>query len=103
MRGLLVACVLTAAIASCGGDGLSGATMTSPAQETAEPTRAGQTAEPATVESGTPRQDADMTTSPELVPAVVAQADNGRLINLTVGAEVPLRLESSWAWGSSGC
>jgi predicted secreted protein len=65
--------------------------------ETAEPTRTGQTAEPTTVESRTPRQDADMTTSPELVPAVVTQADDGRLINLTVGAEVSLRLESPWA------
>jgi predicted secreted protein len=98
MRGLFVACVLTAAIASCGGNGPSGATMTSSALEAAEPTRTGQTAEPTTVESSTPRQDADMTTSPEPVPAVVTEADNGRLINLTVGAEVRLRLESSWAW-----
>jgi len=39
-----------------------------------------------------------MTTSPEPAPPVVTQADDGRLISLTVGAEVPLRLESSWAW-----
>jgi hypothetical protein len=57
--------------------------MASPAQETAEPTRTGQAAGPTTVESSTPRQDADMTTSSEPVPAVVTQADDGRLINLT--------------------
>jgi hypothetical protein len=28
----------------------------------------------------------------------VTQADDGRLISLTVGGEVPLRLDSSWAW-----
>jgi predicted secreted protein len=39
-----------------------------------------------------------MTTSPEPAPAVVTQADDGRLISLTVGAELPLRLDSSWAW-----
>jgi predicted secreted protein len=39
-----------------------------------------------------------MATSPEPVPAVVTQADDGRLISLTVGAEIPLRLDSSWAW-----
>jgi len=97
---LVVAWVLSAAIASCGGDGPSGETMNSPAQETAEPepTRTGQTTEPTPVESSTPRQDSDMTTSPEPAPLVVTQADDGRLISLTVGAEVPLRLESSWAW-----
>jgi predicted secreted protein len=85
---------------SCGGDGPSGETMNSPAQETAEPepTRTGQTTEPTPLESSTPRQDSDMTTSPGPAPLVVTQADDGRLISLTVGAEVPLRLESSWAW-----
>src|ERR687897_1085634 len=39
-----------------------------------------------------------MATSPEPAPAVVTQADDGRLIRLTVGAEVPLRLDNSWAW-----
>ena len=39
-----------------------------------------------------------MATSPEQAPAVVTQADDGRLISLTVGAEVPLRLDNSWAW-----
>ena len=39
-----------------------------------------------------------MATSPEPAPAVVTQADDGRLISLAVGAEVPLRLDSSWAW-----
>jgi hypothetical protein len=28
----------------------------------------------------------------------VTEADDGRLISLTVGAEVPLRLDSSWTW-----
>jgi hypothetical protein len=39
-----------------------------------------------------------MATSPEPAPAVVTQGDDGRLISLTVGAEIPLRLDSSWAW-----
>jgi predicted secreted protein len=39
-----------------------------------------------------------MATSPEPAPPVLTQADDGRLISLTVGAEVPLRLDSSWAW-----
>jgi predicted secreted protein len=39
-----------------------------------------------------------MATSPEPAPAVVTEADDGRLISLTVGAEIPLRLDSSWAW-----
>ena len=39
-----------------------------------------------------------MATSPEPAPPVLTQADDGRLISLTVGAEVPFRLDSSWAW-----
>ena len=39
-----------------------------------------------------------MATSPEPPPAVVTEAEDGRLISLTVGAKVPLRLDSSWAW-----
>ena len=39
-----------------------------------------------------------MATSPEPAPAVVTEADDGRLISLTIGSEVPLRLDSSWAW-----
>jgi hypothetical protein len=39
-----------------------------------------------------------MPTFPEPAPAVVTQADDGRLIGLSVGAEVPLRLDSAWAW-----
>ena len=39
-----------------------------------------------------------MATSPEPAPPVLTQADDGRLISLTIGAEVPLRLDSSWAW-----
>jgi predicted secreted protein len=98
LRTLIVASVLSATMASCGGDGPSGESATSPADVTAEPSSTGQTAEPTPVESSTPRQDNTMTTSPEPAPAVVTQADDGRLISLTVGAEVPLRLESSWAW-----
>ncbi|MGH8823784.1 MAG: hypothetical protein ACRDVN_04840 [Jiangellaceae bacterium] len=100
MRTLMVACMLSAAIASCGGEGPSGETTaeTSPAEGTAEPTHTGQTAEPTPMESSTPRQDTEMPTSPEPAPAVLTQDDDGRLISLTVGAEVPLRLDSSWAW-----
>ena len=39
-----------------------------------------------------------MATSPEPAPAVLTEADDGRLISMTIGAEVPLRLDSSWAW-----
>ena len=39
-----------------------------------------------------------MATSPEPAPAVVTQDDDGRLISLTVGAEISLRLDNSWAW-----
>ena len=39
-----------------------------------------------------------MATSPEPAPSVVTQAHHGRLISLTVGGEVPLRLDSSWLW-----
>jgi predicted small lipoprotein YifL len=98
LRTLIVASVLSATMASCGGDGPSGESVTFPADVTAEPGSTGQTAKPTPVESSTPRQDNTMTTSPEPAPAVVTQADDGRLISLTVGAEVPLRLESSWAW-----
>ncbi|MGH9252906.1 MAG: hypothetical protein ACRD0W_25860, partial [Acidimicrobiales bacterium] len=39
-----------------------------------------------------------MAASPEPAPPVLTQADDSRLISLTDGAEVPLRLDSSWAW-----